>query len=203
MTGKRSHRASITSTKNWPVLAEPGKPTSPRIGHLSLGILVVVIVIAVGAAVGRGPTRHFVADVLGVRTKNEILAIFTLAIAPPTRTDDLVPIANDSLSPYAVNVFLDQEVQAANVARTLDLVKAAGFRTIKQELLWSDVERPSKGEYQDQQVPGKSSWDKYDWIVDLAQQRNLQIIFRIDTTPEWARPEFARTLPRSEERRVG
>ncbi|MGH2461907.1 MAG: cellulase family glycosylhydrolase [Chloroflexota bacterium] len=177
---------------------EAGKPPSRRIGHLPLGIVVAALLVAGVAVLAGGSARHFFADLLGVRTKNEILAIYTLAMARPTQTDDLVPIANDSLSPYAVNVFLDQEVQTANVARTLDLVKAAGFRTIKQELLWSDVERPNKGEYQDQKVPGKSSWANYDRIVDLAQQRHLNVIFRIDTTPSWARPPDARTLPAPE-----
>ncbi len=154
----------------------------------------VVIVLIVGLIVARGPARHAIADLLGVRTKNQLLAIYTLAIAPPMQTDDLAPIANDSVPPYAVNVFLDQEVQTANVEKTLDLVRAAGFHFIKQELLWSDVERPAKGQYEDKQVPGKSSWANYDRIVDLARQRGLEVIFRIDTSPAWARPPEASTL---------
>lgn len=170
-------------------------PTSRRIGHLSVGIVAVVVVVFVAVIVlARGAARHFIAELLGVRTKNQILAIYTLAIAPPMHTEDLVPIANVSVPPYAVNVFLDQEVETANVARTLDLVKAAGFHFIKQELLWSDVERPARGEYEDKQVPGKPSWANYDRIVDLAQQRGLEIIFRIDTSPAWARPPGAEKL---------
>jgi len=170
------------------------KLVTRRVGHLSVVVVALVLVLAGLALAARGSARHFFADLLGVQTKNEVLSIYTLAIAPPTRTDDLAPIADDSVPPYAVNVFLDQEVQTSNVERTLDLVKAAGFRTIKQELLWSDVERPGKGQYEDNRVAGKSSWANYDRIVDLAQQKGLQVIFRIDTSPAWARPEGAQGL---------
>jgi hypothetical protein len=129
-----------------------------------------------------------VADFLGVRLKNDVLAIWTLAVSPVPRTDDLAPMPYEDVPPYAVNVFLEQEVQSQNVARELDLIKAAGFRYIKQELIWNDVERPAKGEYVDAAVPTKSSWAKYDQIVDLAQQRGVGVIFRIDTSPAWARP---------------
>jgi polysaccharide biosynthesis protein PslG len=148
----------------------------------------LVVVLIVGIVVARGQVRHDVADLLGVRVKNDVLAVSTLLLAPPVETDDLAPIREDGLPPYAVNVFLDQEVQTANVVRSLDLIQAAGFRFIKQELLWSDVERPQKGAFEDAAVAGKSAWDKYDRIVDLAQQRGIQVIFRIDTSPAWARP---------------
>lgn len=134
----------------------------------------------------RGPGRHTAADFLGVRLKNDVIAVYSIATAPSVQTDDLVPIANNNLPPYAVNVFLDQEVQTSNVERTLDLVKADGFHYIKQELLWHNVERPQKGEYQDRAVAGKSSWANYDRIVNLAQQKGIGVIFRIDTSPTWA-----------------
>jgi hypothetical protein len=159
------------------------RPKRRPMGATMLAVLLLAL-----AGLRAGQLRHDVADLLGVRVKNQILAVYTRAIAPPTQTEDLAPIQDDGLPPYAVNVFLDQEVQTDKVARSLDLIKAAGFTTIKQELLWSDVERPAKGEYDDPAVPGKSSWDKYDRIVDLAQQRGLQVIFRIDTSPAWARP---------------
>jgi hypothetical protein len=157
-----------------------------RLAQLVVALFLVLFA-AAAVKVEQVDLRHFIADSLGVQLKNQALAIYTMAIAPPTQTADLAPIADDNLPPYAVNVFLDQEVQTANVARSLDLIKAAGFRAIKQELLWSDVERPAKGEYQDRAVAGKSSWANYDRIVNLAQQRNLQVIFRIDTSPAWAR----------------
>lgn len=167
--------------------------------------MLVAALVSLGVLVGRGTARRLAVELLGVRTKNAILAVSTMAIAPPVETADLVPIAHTSEPPYAVNVFLDQEVETANVERTLDLVKAAGFHFIKQELLWSDVERPTKGQYEDPAVPGRSSWAKYDRIVELARERGLEVIFRIDTSPAWARSAVAdrnvqmpeRTPPRS------
>ncbi|HUX86625.1 MAG TPA: glycosyltransferase, partial [Chloroflexota bacterium] len=155
---------------------------------LTVGVIVGILLLLGGIAIVRGPERHQVADALGVGLKNQIIALYSTAIASPTNTDDLAPIAETNLPPYAVNVFLDQEVQTANIERSLDLIKAAGFYFIKQELLWSDVERPAKGEYQDRLSPDKSSWANYDRIVNLAQQKGIQVIFRIDTTPTWARP---------------
>ncbi len=153
-----------------------------------LAALLTLALVGGTIAVARGAQRRYVADLLGVRLKNQILALYTLITAAPVETDDLAPIANVSLPPFAVNVFLDQEVLEANVARSLDLVQAAGFRFVKQELIWSDVERPRKGAYEDSAVPGKSSWANYDRIVDLAERRGIGVIFRIDTSPAWARP---------------
>ena len=159
-----------------------------RARRWTVGVIAGLLVVLGLFLIVRGPERHQVADSLGVGLKNQIIALYSTAIAPPTHTDDLAPIAETSVPPYAVNVFLDQEVQTANIERSLDMIKAAGFYFIKQELLWSDVERPAKGEYQDRLVPGKSSWANYDRIVNLAQQKGIQVIFRIDTTPTWARP---------------
>lgn len=153
-----------------------------------------MVLIVGGIIATQDAVRHTVADALGVGLKNDIISVYSLATAPPTDTDNLAPIRYDNVAPYAVNVFLDQEVQTSSVRRTLAMVKAAGFHYIKQELLWSDIERPEKGEYQDKTVPGKSSWAKYDRIVDLAQQEGIGIIFRIDTTPAWARPPGAAKL---------
>lgn len=154
--------------------------------RLSTGVGIGLIILLGVLFFVRGPGRHTTADFLGVRLKNDIIAVYSIATAPSVQTDDLVPIANNNLPPYAVNVFLDQEVQTSNVERTLDLVKAAGFHYIKQELLWHNVERPQKGEYQDRAVAGKSSWANYDRIVNLAQQKGIGVIFRIDTSPTWA-----------------
>ena len=154
---------------------------------IAIGVVGIVLLIA-GVFLARGNDRRFVADLLGVRFKNEILALYTLAIAPSIQTDDLAPIANTNIEPYAVNTFLDQEVTDENVGRELDLIHSAGFRFIKQELIWNDVERPQKGRYEDNAIAGRSSWAKYDRIVDLARQRGIEVIFRVDTSPNWARP---------------
>ncbi len=154
-----------------------------------VGLLIILVVGLAGAVtLGRSWQRHYVADLMGVQVKNDILATYSLITAPDVQTDDLAPMANADEPPYAVNVFLDQEVLDQNVGRSLDLVKQAGFHFIKQELVWNDVERPAKGTYVDSAVSGKSSWANYDRIVEQAQARGIEVIFRIDTSPAWARP---------------
>jgi len=155
--------------------------------RLTLIIVFGVLFLAV-AFVERETIRHSTAELLGVQFKNDLISIYSIATAPTIQTDDLVPIAHASQPPYAVNVFLDQEVKTSDIARSLDMIKAAGFYAIKQELEWDAVERPTKGQYLDSAVPGRSSWAKYDQIVQLANERGLQVIFRIDTSPSWARP---------------
>jgi polysaccharide biosynthesis protein PslG len=188
--------ATRGASRSAPPARPPDRPRSP--GQPIFGLLLArrrllvalilgLVLIVAGVAL-RGTIRHDAADFLGVRLKNQVLALWTIAVAPPLDTADLAPIAHDDVPPFAVNVFLDQEVQLANVDRSLDLVRALGFHFIKQELVWSDVERPSKGQFVDSAVVGKSSWDNYDRIVEEAQKRGIEVIFRIDTSPAWARP---------------
>jgi hypothetical protein len=174
-------------------MAPHGPDAWERLNPRRFAVLAMGIVMLVGVVlIARGSDRRFIADFIGVRFKNQILALYTLATSPSLQTDDLAPIAFANLEPYAVNTFLDQEVQTENVARSLDLIRDAGFRFIKQELVWNDVERPQKGSFEDNATAGKSSWMKYDRIVDLAEQRGIEVIFRIDTTPDWARPGSAK-----------
>lgn len=96
------------------------------------------------------------------------------------------PIRHVDVCPFGVNTFLEQEVEPAKVARSLDLIRDAGFRTIRQEFPWEDIEISAKGDYWDHKW-NHSAWDKYDRIVDLANERGLQIIARLDNPPDWAR----------------
>jgi hypothetical protein len=67
------------------------------------------------------------------------------------------------------------------------MIRDAGFGWIKQQVLWAAVEGPGRGRFVEV-ASGRNSWAKYDRIVNLAQQYDLQVILRIDTSPEWARP---------------
>lgn len=96
------------------------------------------------------------------------------------------PIRYTDVSPFGVNTFLEQEVEPEKVARALDLVREAGFRTIRQEFPWEDIEISAKGDYWDHKW-NQSAWAKYDRIVDMANERGLQIIARLDNPPAWAR----------------
>lgn len=89
-------------------------------------------------------------------------------------------------SPLGANVFLDKEADESNIRQTLAMLRDAGFKYIRQEFLWRDIE-PAPGYYWDDQH-NQSSWAKYDRIVNLANEYGIQIIARLDRPPDWARP---------------
>jgi hypothetical protein len=102
------------------------------------------------------------------------------------RTDPLVPIAHTGVSPYGVNTFLQLEVEPAKVERSLRLASEAGFRFIRQQFPWEDIEVAGKGDYVDPKW-GVNTWEKYDRIVALAEQYDIEIIARLDAPPAWSR----------------
>ncbi len=94
-------------------------------------------------------------------------------------------------APFGVNTFLEQEVQPEVRAESLSLIQKAGFRFIRQEFPWEDIEIHAKGEFMDRrnlEVVGEiNAWSKYDNIVELAQQSGLEIIARLSNPPAWSR----------------
>jgi len=104
------------------------------------------------------------------------------------KTDDLVPVANAGANPYGVNVFLEQEVESAKREQSVQMIAEAGFHWIRQEFAWEDIEIHGKGDFEDRRhEPYRSAWEKYDNIVDLADQYGLEIIARLSNPPAWSR----------------
>src|SRR3990172_1819555 len=134
------------------------------------------------------PVRTVIAEVLGDETSNNIVALFSTVTARPTDTRDMVALPHTGTSPYGINVFLQQEVEERKVRRTLEMVKEAGFHWVKQQVLWSEIEVPAKGQHWDEKFQ-KSTWEKYDRIVDIAREYGLELILRLDPSPQWARPD--------------
>jgi hypothetical protein len=97
------------------------------------------------------------------------------------------PIALANVWPWGVNTFLDLEVETWKRRQTVKMVSDAGIRWMKQHIPWADLEVPGRGEYFDASAR-RSTWVKYDEIVDLAEQAGVEIIARIDRAPAWARP---------------
>ena len=92
------------------------------------------------------------------------------------------------VSPFGVNVFLEQEVEPAKRERAVQLAAQAGFKWLRQEFPWEDIEVHGKGDFEDRRhEPARSAWEKYDHIVDLADQYELQLIVRISNPPAWSR----------------
>jgi hypothetical protein len=61
--------------------------------------------------------------------------------------------------------------------RDLGLVNDAGFRWVKQEIPWREVEGHAKGTWQ---------WNSADRIMNQVDAHNLKVIVRLGTQPEWA-----------------
>ncbi len=109
---------------------------------------------------------------------------------PRPETADLVPVANAGVNPFGVNIFLEQEVEPEKREQAVQMIADAGFHWIRQEFPWEDIEIHGKGDFEDRRhEPYRSAWDKYDQIVDLAEQYGLEIIARLSNPPAWSRAE--------------
>ncbi|MCZ7673468.1 MAG: glycoside hydrolase family 5 protein [Chloroflexi bacterium] len=100
-------------------------------------------------------------------------------------------LAANEVSPFGVNTFLQQEVEPEKRALSLQLLHDAGFTHIRQEFTWEDIEIHGKGDFEDRRnveaVGVVDAWAKYDQIVDLAGQNDMEIIARLSNPPSWTR----------------
>jgi beta-glucosidase/6-phospho-beta-glucosidase/beta-galactosidase len=90
--------------------------------------------------------------------------------------------------PFGVNTFFEQEVEDSKIRAGMELIREAGFKFVRQEFPWQDIEQPAKGEYLDVKF-NKSTWEKYDRLVALANEYDLEIIARLDHPPAWTRAD--------------
>ena len=157
-------------------------------------ILAVVFILAVAAFLGRDALRSAMFDVTGednlLSQLRGVVDYATNLIRPMPNTADNVPVAETGVSPFGVNTFLEQEVEPAKRDRQLQMIAEAGFKWIRQQFPWADIEISGKGNFEDcRNANGGvciSAWAKYDNLVDLAQQHGIQIIARLDAPPKWA-----------------
>lgn len=96
---------------------------------------------------------------------------------------------NESPTVMGVNTFLQQEVELEKRAKSLDLARLAGFQFIRQEFQWEDIEIHGKGDFVDRRNDpnGIDAWVKYDHIVDLAEDNDMEIVARLSNPPSWSR----------------
>ncbi len=166
-------------------------PWVSRLGRL-LGPLVILALLA-GLLIATHPLwSGFLFNVTGeetlpgqVRGGLEWLGNIT---RPRPETADFVPVANAGINPYGVNTFLEQEVEPQKRRKSVQMIADAGFHWIRQEFSWEDIEIHGKGDFEDRRnEPYRSSWEKYDQIVDLAEEYGLEIIARLSNPPAWSR----------------
>ena len=112
------------------------------------------------------------------------------AMRPRLQTADMAPIAHAGVNPLGVNVFLEQEVDPAKREQVVRMAGEAGFHWLRQEFPWEDIEIHGKGDFEDRRnQPARSAWEKYDHIVDLAEQYDLELIVRLSNPPAWSRAD--------------
>jgi polysaccharide biosynthesis protein PslG len=117
------------------------------------------------------------------------------------QTEPYTPIQHNELFPYGINTFLEQETEAPKMREMLRLINEAGFGWVRQEFPWFDIEVDGRGQFTDSRVDRDgdgdldtiSAWDKYDLIVDLAEEYDLGLIVRLSTPPNWSRAVTAET----------
>jgi hypothetical protein len=164
--------------------------------HIWLVILVSVVgLIAGGAAlVFRKPLRAWAYGVTGEegpgpQVKGALQYASNVVRAQP-HLEDGVAIEHADVNPFGINTFLQLEVEEAKRERSLQMIREAGFRWIRQEFVWEDIEIHGKGDFEDRRwEPYQSAWKKYDNIVDLAEQYEIEIIARLSNPPSWSRAD--------------
>jgi len=126
-------------------------------------------------------------------------------IRPQPQTAPYASVHHTAGSPFGINTFLQDESEAAKRVEQMRLISAAGFRWIRQEFTWEDLEVDGRGQFTDSRndydgdgVPDTiNSFDKYDHIVGLAEEFGIQIQARLSNPPAWAHsnPEIGTFAP--------
>lgn len=114
------------------------------------------------------------------------------AVRPPPKLAPFAVEPSGVDSPFGVNTFLQTEALPEVRDESLKKVHAAGFRMIRQQFVWEDIEIAGKGDFVDKRnldvyPDGISAWEKYDNIVDLAEANDIDILARLDNPPAWTR----------------
>ncbi len=98
-----------------------------------------------------------------------------------------VAVDNTMSSPdYGMQVFLYWHEEIAD--RDLRLVQDAGFRWVKQEIAWREVEGGGRGMWR---------WNHSDRVIDQIEAHDLKVIVRLGSQPAWAAADvpFPNTAP--------
>ena len=115
----------------------------------------------------------------------------TYAPVPP-------PIPWADVPQGGVNVFnLHLEPDPAVVSRTLELAQGLGVHYVRMQVPWEDIEIAGPGDFVDRRhdldgdgvADAVSAWAKYDRIVAKARALGLELIFRLERPPAWARQQ--------------
>ena len=154
--------------------------------------LVGLLVLAAIAVAARQPIQRYLFNITGEEaTLPQISGAIQYGLTrlqPPLDVAADVPVRYAGVNPYGVNTFLQNEVEPAKREEAMRLISEAGIKWIRQEFPWEDIEIHGKGDFEDRRhEPYKSAWEKYDHIVDLADQYDVNVMARLSNPPTWTR----------------
>jgi hypothetical protein len=118
-----------------------------------------------------------------------VLHWMNTAIRPQPELASEAQFAHAGVVPFGMNTFLQQEVLPEVREESLKKLHDAGFGFIRQQFPWEDIEIHGKGDFIDRRndPAGIDAWAKYDNIVELAEEYDIEIIARLDNPPAWTR----------------
>jgi len=153
--------------------------------------IVAVLAIALSLAAWPGITRALFYVTGEEDPLPQLTGITQLAfnmVRPPLQLANDVPVTQAGVNPFGVNIFLQNEVDPHKRRLAMEMVANAGFGWVRQEFPWEDIEIHGPGDFTDRRHdPPRSAWEKYDHIVDLAEEHDIQIIARLSNPPAWSR----------------
>ncbi|MCL4266401.1 MAG: arabinogalactan endo-1,4-beta-galactosidase [Anaerolineae bacterium] len=153
----------------------------------------VLALAVVGLVVSLLPAATSLYDLTGEETwagqLRGALHWLNTAVRPQPQLASETPMQNAEVSPLGVNTFLQIEAEETKRARSLELAQQAGFTFMRQEFTWEDIEIHAKGDFVDRRNDpnGVDAWLKYDHIVQLAEEYDIEMIARLSNPPAWSR----------------
>lgn len=119
------------------------------------------------------------------------LALLGLTGPRPQLAPD-APLRQLATGPYGANVFLQLEADPEKVRQSYQMLRDGGMTWARQQFPWEDIEIHARGDFEDRRNdPPRSAWDKYDRIVQLAEDHGVELLVRLDDPPDWAFADVA------------
>ncbi len=111
-----------------------------------------------------------------------VLIPYLISLASADVNQPVAPIRtipHTDVNPFGAGFFLAREVEEWKREETVKMAAEAGVGWAKQQFAWAEIE-PQPG------AAAAEDWGKWDDIVDLCARHNIQVIARLDRTPDWA-----------------
>ena len=118
--------------------------------------------------------------------RQQLEGVALLALQGPVATQDLVPTAHAGAYPFGANTFFEQEVEERKMRRSMEMLRDAGIKWVRQQFPWDRIEVEGKGRFDG---PYGATWQQYDRIVALAPEYGLELVVRLDQPPPWTRKD--------------